>query len=115
MHTEKNICDNILGSLLDLPGKNKDSLNARLDFTKMRMHDKLQAKLVGDKYVVPKAPFNLTIGERRQVTALLWSLSVPDGYSSNISRCVTIEDGRILGMKSHDCHIFMQNLLLPAF
>jgi len=31
MHIEKNICDNILGTLLDIPGKNKDSLNARLD------------------------------------------------------------------------------------
>ena len=76
MHIEKNICNNILGTLLDLPGKNKDSLNARLDLIKMRMHDKLQANLVGDKYVVPKAPFNLTLGERREVTTLLWSLCV---------------------------------------
>ena len=67
------------------------------------------------KYAVSKAPFNLTLGERREVTMLLSSLCVPDGYSSNISRCVTIEDGRILGMKSHDYHIFMQDLLLPAF
>jgi len=28
---------------------------------------------------------------------------------------VAPEDGRILGMKSHDCHVFMQDLLLPAF
>jgi len=34
MHIEKNICDNILGTLLDIPGKNKDSLNARLDLKK---------------------------------------------------------------------------------
>jgi len=50
----------------------------------MRMHDKLQAKLIGDKYVVSKARFNLTLGERKQVVALLWSLHVPDEYSSNI-------------------------------
>jgi len=115
MHIKKNICDNMLGTLLDLLGKNKDSLNAKLDLTKMPTHDKLQANLVGDKYVVPKAPFKLTLDERREVTTLLWSLCVPDGYSSNFSRCVTIEDGIILGMKSHDCHIFMQDLLLPAF
>ena len=115
IHIKKNSCDNILGTLLDLPSKNKDSLNVRLDLTKMRMHDKLQAQLIGDKYVVPKAPFNLTLAERRQVAAFLSSLCVPDGYSSNISRCVTIEDGRIMGMKSHDWHIFMQDFLLPAF
>ena len=114
MHIEKNICDNILGTLLDIPGKNKDSLKARLDLKKMNMHDKLRAKLIGDKYQVPKAPLNLTLSERRQVVALLSSLRILDGYSSNISRCVTLDDGRLLGMKGHDCHIFMQDLLLPA-
>jgi len=60
MHIEKNICDNILGTLLDIPDKNKDSLNARLDLVAMKMHEKLRAKLVGDNYELPKAPFNLT-------------------------------------------------------
>jgi hypothetical protein len=31
MHIEKNICDNILGTLLELEGKNKDTVNARFD------------------------------------------------------------------------------------
>ena len=84
MHIERNICENILRTLLDIPGKNKDSLNARLNLKKMNMHDKLRPKLIGDKYQVPKAPFNLTLSERRQVVALLSSLRVPDGYSSNI-------------------------------
>ena len=29
MHIEKNICMNILGTLLDIPGKSKDWLNVR--------------------------------------------------------------------------------------
>ena len=33
-----------------MAGKNKDSLNARVDRKKMNMHDKLRAKLIGDKY-----------------------------------------------------------------
>ena len=28
---------------------------------------------------------------------------------------MTPEEERILGMKSHDCHLFVQDLLLPAF
>ena len=112
MHVEKNICDIILGTLLDIPGKNKDSLNARLDLKKMNMHDKLRPKLIGDKYQVPKAPFNLTLSERRQVVALLSSLRVPDGYSSNISRCVTLDDGRLSEMKSRDCHVLMHKTCL---
>ena len=56
MRIEKNICDNIVGTLFDLHCKNKDLLNAMLGRVDMKMHDKLQAKLVGDKYKVPKAP-----------------------------------------------------------
>ena len=49
----------------------------------------------------------MTLSELRQVAALLSRISVLDGYTFNISRCVTVEDGWIMGMKSHDCHIFM--------
>jgi len=34
MHIEKkNICDNVIGTLLDIPGKTKDHTKARLDLT----------------------------------------------------------------------------------
>ncbi|XP_056688199.1 uncharacterized protein [Spinacia oleracea] len=36
------------GTILDLTGKNKDSLNARLDLADMKMHDKLRAKSLGN-------------------------------------------------------------------
>jgi len=57
----------------------------------------------------------LTLTEKRQVVTLLSKLVVPDSYSSNITRCVTLDDGKIQGMKSHDCHIFMQDLLISTF
>ena len=34
-----------------------------------------------------------------------------DAYASNLHRCVNIEQGRMIGMKSHDC----QQLLPIAF
>jgi hypothetical protein len=36
---------------------------------------------------------------------------VPDGYASNISRCVRLKERTISGLKSHDSHILMQQLL----
>uniref|UniRef100_A0A803MX89 DUF4218 domain-containing protein n=1 Tax=Chenopodium quinoa TaxID=63459 RepID=A0A803MX89_CHEQI len=99
----------------DLESENKDSVNARLDLVKMNMHPKLRATLVGDKYRILMAPYNLTLVERRKVVTLLSKLAVPDGYSSNITRCVNLHDGKMLGMKSHDCHVLMQDLLVPAF
>ncbi|XP_058784830.1 uncharacterized protein LOC131659691 [Vicia villosa] len=40
---------------------------------------------------------------------------MPDGYSSNLARCADANTGRLHGMKSHDCHVFMEQLLPIAF
>ena len=32
---------------------------------------------------------------------------MPDGYASNLSRCVDMREEKLFGMKSHDCHVFM--------
>ena len=42
---------------------------------------------------------------------LLLSTKLPDGYASNIARCVNTKDWRIQGLKSHDCHVILQRLL----
>lgn len=31
MHIEKNVCENIIGTILNIPGRSKDGLNARKD------------------------------------------------------------------------------------
>jgi len=33
----------------------------------------------------------------------------------DIARCVNVNEGKIYGMKSHDCHVFMQRLIPLAF
>ena len=38
-----------------------------------------------------------------------------NGYSSNLARCVDANEGRMNGMKIHDCHVFMECLLPIAF
>ena len=43
------------------------------------------------------------------------NLRYPDGYASNLARCVDMQKVKLFGMKSHDCHVFMQRLLLIAF
>jgi hypothetical protein len=37
MHIEKNICESLLGTLLDLAGKSKDNEKARLDMEELGM------------------------------------------------------------------------------
>ena len=43
------------------------------------------------------------------------NLKFPDGYASNMGRCVDIRKLKLFEMKSHDCHVFMQRLLPIAF
>lgn len=38
-------------------------------------------------------------------------MKVPDGYSSNISKCVQLRPPKLIGLKSHDYHILMHQLL----
>jgi len=41
----------------------------------------------------------------------LKSVKVPQGYSSNIQSLVSMQDLKLVGLKHHDCHILMQQLL----
>ena len=41
-------------------------------------------------------------------------LKVPQGYSSNIKSFVSVNDLKLVGLKSNDCHILMQQLLPVA-
>ena len=41
----------------------------------------------------------------------LRNIQVPDGYSSNLSRCADIVNRKLTGLKSHDCHVYLQVLL----
>jgi ATP-dependent Lon protease len=37
MHVEKNVCEALVGTLLDIPSKTKDTLKARMDLEKMKL------------------------------------------------------------------------------
>jgi hypothetical protein len=41
MHVEKNVCKALIGTLLDIPGKTKDTLKARMDLEEMKLRKDL--------------------------------------------------------------------------
>ncbi|KAL0333964.1 UNVERIFIED_CONTAM: hypothetical protein Sangu_1552600 [Sesamum angustifolium] len=114
MHIEKNVFDNIFSTIMDIKEKSKDNLNARKDFTIICNRLELQ---VDERRlnVIPKAVYTLTKGQRRKVCEWVKCLRFPNGYASNLSKCVDMMELRLHGMKSHDCHIFMQKLNPVAF
>ncbi|KAK6803440.1 hypothetical protein RDI58_001224 [Solanum bulbocastanum] len=53
--------------------------------------------------------------QKRKICEWVKSLKMPDGYASNLGKRADIERGILHGMKSHDCHVFMEQLLPIAF
>ncbi|KAI5343041.1 hypothetical protein L3X38_010917 [Prunus dulcis] len=114
MHIEKNVCDSIIGTLLEIPGKNKDGIAARLDLLNMGVKTDLQPQYGERRTRLPPGPWNLSRAEKREVCNSFYGMKVPEGYSSNINNLVSLQDSRLLGLKSHDCHTLMQQLLPVA-
>ncbi|XP_026450757.1 uncharacterized protein LOC113350866 [Papaver somniferum] len=79
MHIEKNICDNIMGTLLNLDKKTKDTEKARLDLADMNIRSELHLKVLGDKCIKPRASYALTPEQRREFCKFLKSVKFPDG------------------------------------
>ncbi|RYR28647.1 uncharacterized protein LOC107626859 isoform X1 [Arachis ipaensis] len=108
MHIEKNICDNILYTLLNEKSKTKDNLNARKDLQDMGIRRDLWPDDNGKYHL---ALYSLTRDAKKVFLATLKNVRVPDGYSSNISRCIDEAQQKIIGLKIHDCHILIEQLL----
>ncbi|XP_062103991.1 uncharacterized protein LOC133815129 [Humulus lupulus] len=112
MHIEKNICDSLIGTLLNILGKTKDSISARMDLVLMSESKKDLAPETGERRTyLPPACYTLKKDEKRILCETLANVKVPDGYSSNIRHLVSLKDCRLIGLKSHDCHVLMQQLL----
>lgn len=111
MHIEKNICNSIVGTLLSIDGKSKDNFNSRLDLQAMGIRDQLHPIQRENRVILPAACYSLTSNEKKEFCKFLKEVKVPDGYASNISRCVQVNERKIFGLKSHDCHVLMQQLL----
>ncbi|XP_074356030.1 uncharacterized protein LOC141695703 [Apium graveolens] len=114
MHIEKNVCDSLVGTLLNLKHKSKDSEASRLDMMEMGVGTDLAPEVGEKRTYLPPSSFTLTKAEQRKVLKSLSSMKLPYGHSSNIRNCVSMEDLKIFGMKSHDFHVLLQQLLPVA-
>jgi hypothetical protein len=116
MHIEKNFFDNIFNTVMNVKGKTKDNEKARKDLSLYCCRRDLEMQaLPNGKIGKPKASYTLTKSDAKLVCKWLKELRMPDGYSSNLARCANVEKGTVHGMKSHDCHVFMECLLPIAF
>ncbi|TYK04175.1 transposase [Cucumis melo var. makuwa] len=111
MHIEKIVCMNIVGTLLDILGKSKDGMNSRLDLVEMNIRPELAPMVTDNRTYIPAACYTLSREEKYRFCKTLSEIKVPEGYSSNIRSLVSLDDLKLNGLKSHDCHVLMQKLL----
>ena len=114
MHIEKNVCESLIGTLLDVPGKTKDGLASRRDLQEMHLRTEL-APVVGEKRMyLPPACYTLSKEEKRKVCHAFHEMKLPSGYTSNVKNLVSMKELKLIGLKSHDYHTLMQQLLPVA-
>ena len=113
MHIEKNVCDNIIGTLLNQEGKSKDIYKARADLVDMGIRSMLhpQPNPNNNTMCLPRACYQMNNKEKYAFLCILKNVKCPDECSSSIPRCVQVKQRKIFGIKSYDCHVLMQELL----
>ena len=112
MHIEKNVCESIIETLMNTSEKTKDNLKSRLDLQVMGIRKELHPIPCGEYLELPFACYTLSINEQFFFCKFLKEVKFPNGYSSNIARCVNLKNRKISGLKSHDFHILLE-ILLP--
>jgi hypothetical protein len=116
MHIEKNFFDNVFNTVMNVKNKTKDNDKARMDLAIICQRSDLElVEHDNGKTIKPKANYCFSSNEAKKICEWIKELKMPDGYASNLARCADVNKGQIHGMKSHDCHVFMECLLPFAF
>ncbi|XP_062080165.1 uncharacterized protein LOC133784914 [Humulus lupulus] len=111
MHVEKNVCDSLVGTIVGLENKTKDTISARVDLEKMKIRPELHLRMVNGRMEKPAAKYTFIPENRHKFCRFLKSVKFPDGFASNLRKNVIENDNKITGLKSHDCHVILQRLL----
>jgi len=80
----------------------------------MNIGEELTSKEVGKRTYFLATCYTLSKKERTSFYRCLKGVKVPQGYSSNVKSLVSMQDMKLVGLKSHDYHVLMQKLLLVA-
>jgi hypothetical protein len=115
MHMEKNLCEALIGPLLDILGKTKHTLKAWMNLEEMKLtkdphHETLENRAKN----FPIACYTLCKQEKISLSNFLHGIKVSVGYPDNVSRIVNMKTLKVHLKKSHDCHILMGQFLAIA-
>jgi hypothetical protein len=109
---KKNVCDNIINTLLDIAEKSMDNLNARLDLQALGIKSDLHpVELEENQYYLPWAPYSMSPVQKKFFCQVLKGVKFPNGYAADIRHNVLVNNKKIIGLNRHGNHILLQDLL----
>lgn len=112
MHSEKNLAHNLVHTIMGT--RDTDAVRADLKQQNVFKHLWIQETRNADGTtgdgIKPSAPYCLKPAEVTKFLKVLSTLKVPTDFSSNLAKCVTAKK-KLSGLKSHDYHQLMQQVL----
>lgn len=112
MHIEKNVAVTLTRFMLG----DEDTIAVRKDLQEQGVM--LDLHLVGEddenSYLMPHAPYVLRPDKKRRVLQSIKAVQTSSGHCANFSKLVNLEKGRMQFMKSHDWHVFIEEVLPAA-
>ena len=77
----------------------------------MGIREQLHPVSQGHRMYLPPACHTMSMTEKKRFCHCLKNIKVSQGYSSNIKSLVSVNDLKLVGLKSHDCHVLMPQVL----
>jgi hypothetical protein len=112
MHVEKNVCEALVDTLLDIPDKTKDTLEARMNLEEMKLRNDLHHEtLENGSNKLSATCYTLSKQEKMSLCNCLHGIKVLTGYSDYVSGMVNMKTLKVCFKKSHDCHILIGQFL----
>jgi hypothetical protein len=69
------------------------------------------AKRKKGEFALPVAPYVLRLEEKKTFIHTIEELKTPTGYSSTLKKHIHIGTSKLKGLKEHDYHVLMQQIL----
>ncbi|KAL4582074.1 hypothetical protein LXL04_006613 [Taraxacum kok-saghyz] len=102
----------LVGLLLNIKGKSKDGKLVREDMVAMGIRPELAPiENPRKRTYLPATCYTMSKDEKTRFCKCLHGVKVPSGYSSNIKKLVSMDELKLFGMKSHDCHGLMAHMI----
>jgi hypothetical protein len=106
MHIDKNVCESLLGTLLNIDKKIRDHGHARADIKKMGIR---QALWLDDSVNGTEVPTScITLSKHEEFCGFLKNVKVQSSYSTNVSMLISFPDQKVApGVKSYGYHVLL--------